>query len=114
MANYANQLTIKLDLDKVIFKGGDNRGEMFAPAMFWKYKKSAMKKLTGNGYKLWEYFFSWAGSGSFDLSPKRITEEIGISDKGIRLARKELEDMGCLKLAEGKTNLYVFTPDAIL
>lgn len=114
MANYANQLTIKLDLDKVIFKGGDNKGEMFAPAMFWKYKKAAMKKLTGNGYKLWEYFFSWGGNGSFDLSPKRITEEIGISDKGIRNARKELEDIGCLKLVDGKTNIYIFTPDSIL
>ena len=115
MANYANQLTIKLDLDKVIFKGGDNRGEMFAPAMFWKYKKSAMKKLTGNGYKLWEYIYSWNGGDKrFDLSPKRITEEIGISDKGIRLARKELEDNGCLKLEEGKTNVYIFTPAAIL
>ena len=58
--------------------------------------------------------FSWAGNGKFDLSPKRICEEIGISDKGVRLARKELEDIGCLKLEEGKTNVYVFTPDAIL
>lgn len=114
MANYANQLTIKLNLDKVLFKGGDNHGEMFAPTIFWKYKKAAMKKLTGNGYKLWEYFFSWAGNGSFDLSPKRITEETGISDKGIRIARKELEDIGCLVLAEGKKNVYIFSPAAIL
>jgi len=113
MANYANQLTIKLDVDKTVRKVGDN-GEAFAPWVLWKYKKAAMKKLTGNGYKLWEYMFSWAGNGKFDLSPKRISEEIGISDKGIRLARKELEDNGCLKLEEGKTNIYIFTPDGIL
>ena len=113
MANYANQLTIKIDVDKTIRKTGEN-GEPFAPWVMWKYKKAAMKKLTGNGYKLWEYMFSWAGNGKFDLSPKRITEEIGISDKGIRLARKELEDNGCLKLEEGKSNIYVFTPEGIL
>ena len=113
MANYANQLTIKIDVDKTIRKTGEN-GEPFAPWVMWKYKKAAMKKLTGNGYKLWEYMFSWAGNGKFDLSPKRITEEIGISDKGIRLARKELEEHGCLKLEEGKTNIYIFTPSAIL
>jgi len=73
-----------------------------------------MKKLTGNGYKLWEYIYSWAGSGSFDLSPRHISDEIGISDKGLRLARKELEELGCLKLEEGKKNIYIFTPDAIL
>lgn len=113
MANYANQLTIKIDVDKTIRKTGEN-GEPFAPWVMWKYKKAAMKKLTGNGYKLWEYMFSWAGNGKFDLSPKRITEEIGISDKGIRLARKELEDNGCLKLEEGKSNIYIFTPEGIL
>ena len=113
MANYSNQLTIKIDVDKTIRKTGEN-GESFAPWVMWKYKKAAMKKLTGNGYKLWEYMFSWAGNGKFDLSPKRITEEIGISDKGIRLARKELEDNGCLKLEEGKSNIYIFTPEGIL
>ena len=113
MANYANQLTIKLDIDKTIRKTGEN-GEPFAPWIMWKYKKAAMKKLTGNGYKLWEYMYSWAGNGQFDLSPKRINEEIGISDKGLRLARKELEDHGCLKLEENKLNTYIFTPSAIL
>jgi hypothetical protein len=114
MANYANQLTIKLDVEPTIYGGNGNNGEMYAPWIFWKYKKAAMKKLTGNGYKLWEYMYSWKGNGKFDLSPKRITEEIGISDKGIRIARKELEDHGCLKLEEGKTNVYIFTPAAIL
>lgn len=113
MANYANQLTIKIEVDKTIRKTGEN-GEPFAPWVMWKYKKAAMKKLTGNGYKLWEYMYSWAGSGKFDLSPKRICEEIGISDKGVRNARKELEDIGCLKLEEGKINVYVFSPEAIL
>ena len=90
MANYANQLTIKLQADNTIYDGKGNNGEMYAPWIFWKYKKAAMKKLTGNGYKLWEYIYSWnGGEKKFDLSPKRITEEIGISDKGIRLARKE-------------------------
>ena len=114
MANYANQLHMKLDLDKTIFKGGDNKGEMYAPCVFWKYKKAAMKKLTGNGYKLWEYFYSWAGNGEFDFSPKRITDEIGISDKGIRNARKELEDTGCLTASPEHNNLFIFNPSAIL
>lgn len=114
MANYANQLTIKLDFGNTIFKGGNNNGEMFAPYMFWKYKKAAMKKLTGNGYKLWEYMYSWAGKESFELSPKHIRDEIGISDKGVRLARQELERFGCLKLEDGKVNTYIFTPTAIL
>lgn len=115
MANYANQLTIKLKADETIYDGKGNNGEMYAPWVYWKYKKAAMKKLTGNGYKLWEYIYSWnGGEKKFDLSPKRITEEVGISDKGIRLARKELEDHGCLKLEEGKTNVYIFLPAAIL
>lgn len=114
MANYANQLTIKLDLDKTLYQGGDNRGEMYTKKVYWKYKKAAMKKLTGNGYKLWDYLYSWAGANSFDFSPKKITDEIGISDKGIRLARQELERFNCLKLEEGKNNIYIFTPDAIL
>ena len=113
MANYANQLTIKLNLDKTIRKTGEN-GEMFAPWVFWKYKKAAMNKLTGNSYKLWEYMYSWAGNGEFDLSPSAINKEIGISEKGVRLARQELEKYGCLKLMEGKNNIYIFTPDAIL
>ena len=115
MANYANQLTIKLEVDNTLYNSINNKGEVYAPLVCWKYKKAAMKKLTGNGYKLWEYMYSWnGGDKKFDLSPKRITEEIGISDKGVRLARKELEDCGCLKLEEGKTNVYIFTPDAIL
>lgn len=115
MANYANQLTIKLKLDNTIhYPGEDNRGEMYSLNVYWKYKKAAMKKLTGNGYKLWEYMYSWAGTKQFDLSPKHIIEEIGISDKGIRNARKELEDCGCLVLEENKRNIYYFVPAAIL
>ena len=114
MANYANQLTIKLDTAATIYDGKGNNGEMYCPWIFWKYKKAAMKKLTGNGYKLWEYFYSWNGNGKFDLSPKRITDETGISDKGIRNARKELEDNGCLYLEDGKTNVYIFNPAGIL
>ncbi len=114
MANYANQLTFYLNLNKATRAAGDKSGDSFAPWIYWKYKKAAMKKLTGNGYKLWEYMFSWAGNNKFDLSPKTITEEIGISDKGIRLARKELEDCGCIKLPERKQNVYEFFPDAIL
>lgn len=113
MANYANQLTIHLQLDKTIRQTGQD-GEMFAPWVFWKYKKAAMKKLTGNGYKLWEYMFSWAGKGQFDLSPKTITNEIGISDKGIRNARKELEDCGCLIPVPDKNNQFNFYPAGIL
>ena len=114
MANYKNQLTFYLNLDKTIRLTGDKSGDSFTPWVFWKYKKAAMKKLTGNAYKLWEYMFSWAGNGKFDLSPKTITEEIGMSDKGIRLARRELEDFGCIKLRENKNNVYDFFPDAIL
>lgn len=115
MANYANQLTIKIDAEPVIYRGGDNAGEMYTPHLYWKYKKAAMKKLTGNGYKLWEYMFSWIGNDNkFFLSPKRINDEIGISDKGVRLARKELEDCGCLKLEEDKHNVYIFNPAAII
>lgn len=114
MANYANQLTIKLKIDETIRHTEDKTGESFAPWVYWKYKKAAMKKLTGNGYKLWEYLYSWAGKGEFSLSPKRIIDEIGISDKGIRNARQELEKFGCLSLAPDHTNLYIFTPHAIL
>lgn len=114
MANYANQLTIKLNLDETIYKNGDNHGEPYTQKIYWKYKKAAMKNLTGNGYKLWEYMYSWAGNGSFYFSPKAIIEEIGISEKGIRLARKELEEHGCLFLEEGKRNIYIFNPSAIL
>ena len=114
MANYANQLTIKINIENTVRYTEDKSGEPFAPWIYWKYKKAAMKKLTGNGYKLWEYLYSWAGKKEFDLSPKRITEEIGISDKGIRLARKELEENNCLSLEEGKQNIYIFTPDGIL
>ena len=113
MANYANQLTIQLDLDRTIRQAGEV-DDMFAPWVYWKYKKAAMKKLTGNGYKLWEYMYSWAGNGKFDLSPKKISEEIGISDKGLRNARNELEDFKCLYRAPEKQNIYIFNPAAIL
>ena len=83
MANYANQLTIKLDLDKTLYQGGDNYGEMYTKRVYWKYKKAAMKKLTGNGYKLWDYLYSWAGANSFDFSPKKITDEIFVKVVGI-------------------------------
>lgn len=114
MANYANQLTIQLDIDKTLRQAGETSGDMFSPWVFWKYKKAAMKKLTGNGYKLWEYMYSWAGNGKFDLSPKKICEEIGISDKGLRNARTELENFKCLYKAEDKQNIYIFDPAAIL
>lgn len=114
MANYANQLTIKLEIGSTLHMVNDKSGDSYAPLVLWKYKKAAMKKLTGNGYKLWEYMYSWAGNGSFDLSPKCINEEIRISIKGVQLARKELERFGCLTQEEGKTNVWVFTPDAIL
>lgn len=114
MANYANQLTIKIDAEDAIYRGGDNKGEMYSPHLYWKYKKAAMKKLTGNGYKLWEYMFSWIGNDNkFFLSPKTMGDEIGISEKGIRLARKELEDHNCLQLEEGKQNIYIFKPTGI-
>jgi len=114
MANYANQLTIVLDIDKTVRQAGDKSGDQFAPWVFWKYKKAAMKKLTGNGYKLWEYLYSWAGAKKFDFSPKAITNETGISDKGVRLARKELEEFGCLTPVENTTNQFQFVPSAIL
>lgn len=114
MANYANQLTIKLQLQDTIYISGDNGGEPYTQKVFWKYKKAAMKKLSGNAYKLWDYMYSWGGANSFDLSPKAITNEIGISDKGIRNARKELEDFGCLILDENRTNTYIFKPSAVL
>lgn len=112
MANYANQLTINLNLDETIRQAKQD-GESFAPWVFWKYKKAAMKNLTGNGYKLWEYMYSWAGKGKFDLSPRAITEEIGISTRGLRDARQELEECGCLKPST-KNNNYDFYPAAIL
>jgi len=114
MANYANQLVIKLQIQDTLYEGGDNHGEMYTKKVYWKYKKAAMKKLSGNGYKLWDYFYSWAGSPYFDFSPKAITNEIGISDKGIRNARKELEEFGCLILDKNKKNTYIFNPSAIL
>ena len=114
MANYANQLTFHLHLDETIRQAGDKSGNNYAPWIFWKYKKAAMKKLNGNAYKLWEYMFSWAGQGYFDLSPKQIDNEIGMSDKGLRNARKDLEEIGCIKLQEGKKNVYDFFPAAIL
>lgn len=114
MANYANQLTINLDLNETIRPAGDKSKESYAPWVYWKYKKAAMKKLTGNGYKLWEYLFSWAGNGHVDLSPKAINKETGISERGLRNARQELENFNCLFLEEGKTNTYIFRPAAIL
>ncbi len=114
MANYANQLTIEINIQKTVPTKDSNDNSPFCPPVYWKYKKAAMKKLTGNSYKLWEYLYSWAGKTEFDFSPKRIIDEIGLSDKGIRLARKELEQYGCLTLVAGKTNLYIFNPSAIL
>ena len=114
MANYANQLTILLDIGPTVRQAGDTSGDSFAPWVYWKYKKAAMKKLTGNGYKLWEYLYSWAGAKKFDFSPKAIMNETGISDKGLRLARKELEECNCLRPVENTTNQFQFVPAAIL
>lgn len=108
MANYANQLTIKIENFKKIQHVGGKEDGPYCPPILWKYRKQAMLDLTGNGYKLWEYFLSWGGAESFNLSPQHVEQEIGISNKGVYNARKELEQKRYLK--QDKNTLY-FYPD---
>lgn len=108
MANYANQLTIKIkDFQKIQHINGKDDGA-YCPPILWKYRKQAMLNLTGNGYKLWEYFLSWGGTPSFYLSPQHIEQEIGISNKGVYNARKELEQKHYLAQVN---NVLYFYPD---
>ena len=56
MANYANQLIIKIENFKNIQHVNGKDDGAYCPPILWKYRKQAMLELTGNGYKLWEYF----------------------------------------------------------
>lgn len=108
MANYANQITVHIENFKNIQHITGKEDGVYCPPILWRYRKQAMLALTGNGYKLWDYFLSWGGTTSFSLSPKHIEQEIGISNKGVYNARKELEQKRYLRQ---DNNVIYFYPD---
>jgi len=97
MAYYPNQKSIKVGhLSDIGHK--ENSGVQFLQPVDWPPLKEAMRLLSGNGFKLYMYLFSWEGqkekTGYYDFSPAGIHKETGMSDEGARKALKELQKMG--------------------
>lgn len=109
MANYTNQLKIKLtDLEKITHKA-QTRNRFIQPIDF-KYEAAAMRNLNGNAFKVWRYLLRWYGKKEFFYSPAAIKREIGLGENGATTARKELELKGYISAVSGKENIYIFTP----
>ena len=109
MANYANQLKIKLtDLEKITHKA-QTRNRFIQPIDF-QYEAAAMRNLNGNAFKVWRYLLRWYGKKEFFYSPAAIKREIGLGENGATTARKELELKGYISAVQDKENIYTFTP----
>ncbi len=109
MANYANQLKIKLvDLEKITHKA-QTKNRFIQPIDF-KYEAAAMRNLNGNAFKVWRYLLRWYGKKEFFYSPAAIKREIGLGENGATTARKELEAKGYISSVPDKENIYTFTP----
>lgn len=107
--NFANQLKINVtELEKIKHKY--KSGEQFIPAIDYKYEEAAMRNLNGNAFKLWRYFLRWYGKGFVYFSPATIIKELNFGKNGPTEAKNELERKGYLRPAEGKANVYIFTP----
>lgn len=107
MANYANQKTIEItkeSIDKVAHNVGSN--ESFLRAIDWKYIEQAQQVLTGNEFMLLVYILKWAGKGEFDFSPAAVEIATQMSDSTATRARTTLEQLGFIKLKDGKFNRY--------
>lgn len=88
--NYKNQKRIEIkDFDSITHKEGTN--DSFLQPINWEYYEEAMKKLSGNGFKLWLYLLKWNGKGYYDFSPVHLCEVLNIGSKNtIRTMKEEL------------------------
>lgn len=104
---YPNQKRIILGHLDDIKHSDKYDGEQFLQATKWAPLKEAMRNLSGNGFKLYMYLFSWEGKKSYDFSPSGIKKELGISDEGARNARDELINKGyIIPLTENTCEFY--------
>lgn len=110
MANYANQVQIKMtEFEKI--QHTENNGCRFILSIDFKWEAAAMRNLNGNAYKVWRYFLRWYGKEQvLYYSPAAIAKELGLGVNGAKSARDELERKGYLTPAQDKKNYYYFTP----
>lgn len=110
MANYANQIQIKMtDFEKIQHIEGN--GCRFILSIDFKWEAAAMRNLNGNAFKVWRYFLRWYGGKQLlYYSPAAIAKELGLGVNGAKSARDELEKIGYLKPVSDKKNCYYFSP----
>ena len=106
--NYKNQKRIEIkQFNSITHKEGTN--DIFLQPINWEYYEEAMKKLSGNTFKLWLYLLKWNGKGYYDFSPVHLCEALNIGSKNtVRTMKDELirEDY----LIEVSENVCYFYP----
>lgn len=114
MANYANQVKIKINTittDKIIHHEGDKTKEGFLPPLEKEYVWAAARQLNGNAFKLWLYLLDWYHNGYVFFSPAAIENALGMKKSSVSDSKKELINKGFLIETEGG---LVFTPISTL
>ena len=109
MANYANQRTIKINLDSILTE--NNPGQAFLRSITWESVMNASKKLSGSAFKLWFYLLKWSGTEKLFFSPVAADSEFGISNTSARRAFTEMEQAGYIIKEDDKVNSYIFIPN---
>jgi len=109
MANYANQRTVKINIDDILSE--KNPGQAFLRSITWDSVMNASKKLSGSAFKLWFYLLKWSGTERLFFSPVAADNEFGISNTSARRAFTEMEEHGFIIKEEGKVNSYIFIPN---
>lgn len=106
--NYKNQKRIEIkQFDSITHKEGTK--EAFLQPIDWKYYDEALKKLSGNGFKLWIYLLKWCGKGYYDFSPIHLCDVLNIKSKNtVRALKDELIDNKYL--IQISDNIYYFYP----
>lgn len=109
MANYANQRTVKINIDNIASE--NNPGQAFLRSITWDSIMNASQKLSGSAFKLWFYLLKWSGTERLFFSPVAAESEFGISNTSARRAFTEMEQAGFILKEEDKVNCYIFVPN---
>lgn len=106
--NYQNQKRIEIkQFDTIVHK--ENTKESFLQPINWEYYDTALKDLSGNGFKLWLYLLRWNGKGYYDFSPTHLCDALNIGSKNTIKSIKE-ELVNKKYLIEISENIYHFYP----
>ena len=106
--NYKNQKRIEIkNFNSITHK--ENTKDAFLQPINWEYYEEALKKLSGNAFKLWLYLLKWNGKGYYDFSPTHLCEALNIRSKNtVRTIKEEL--IKEKYLIEVSSNVYYFYP----